>query len=442
MTARTKTNAKSDDDCPDGQVCENGKCVDAGCQTDDDCPDDEICENGECVENCGDHDKHGCLKDDSEIWNGEECICANEYIWNYELEKCVPQCDPTPPVKGDGDCGDESPCHGVTCMPPRECDEETGECVCPEGTVDSGNGLCIPDELCLNVLCPPNATCDPASGHCICDEGYVLNDKGYCVMAETPDCMEEEDCCPSNSTIQIMAGSGLGGGGSFRLNQPCDKTIMLWVDSGTDVTDEDCDEYGQAQVCSCTAEIAALMDLIVELQAEMEIIKDAAEICANNNECLGGGGDGGGGGGGGGGDGDNGNDLDPTKFQCGDTPDGCNPIQVLSSMNEEPRYYTHSWSASEIVSIQVLNPEDDQNHRMLIEFASCLPSITENFCITGLKTAAGGEIDAADHIDVTKKGEKTYEFFFYGLVDQSQVGGTGVVGKSFIPSDLTFYCCP
>ena len=110
-------------------------------------------------------------------------------------------------------------------------------------------------------------------------------------------------------------------------------------------------------------------------------------------------------------------------------------------MNEEPRFYTHTWSASEIKSILVINPEDDQNHRMVIEFTSCLPSITENYCITGLHTAAGGDIDECESIQVTKVSENTYEFFFYGLVDQSQSGGTGIVGKSFIPSDLTFYCC-
>ena len=465
---------ETDEDCPDGQVCKDGVCVNA-CETDEDCPEGEVCEDGVCTggggegggggggggDGGGDYDEHGCLKDDSEIWNGEKCICANEYIWNYELDKCVPQCDPTPPVKGDGDCGDESPCHGVTCMPPRECDEESGECICPKGTVDSGNGLCIPDELCLNVLCPPNATCDPGSGHCICDEGYVLNDRGYCVMAETADCKEEPDCCPSNSTIQIKAGSGLGGGGSFRLNQPCDKTIMLWVDNSTDIADEDCDEYGQAQVCSCTAEIAQLMDLIVELQAEMGIIKDAAEICAENNECIGtppNNGGGNGGGGGGGGDGGDGGDGGSGAFQCGDTPENCAPINVQSRMNDEPRFYTHDWGgAPEIVSMEVINQDDEQNHRIIVEFASCLPSISENSCITGDLTAAGaqqladeepdddyGDILEVLSIDVTQLNDTTYEFFFYGTIQQApgtQGSEDGINDKSFVPADWTFYCC-
>lgn len=93
-------------------------------------------------------------------------------------------------------------------------------------------------------------------------------------MAETPDCTEDTDCCPSNATIQIKAGSGLGGGGSFRLNQPCDKTIMLWVDDLSETADEECNENGQAQICSCTAEMAVLMDMIVELKAELDTLKD------------------------------------------------------------------------------------------------------------------------------------------------------------------------
>ena len=65
-----------------------------------------------------------------------------------------------------------------------------------------------------------------------------------------------------------------GGGGSFRLNQPCDKTIMLWVDDLSETADEECNENGQAQICSCTAEMAVLMDMIVELKAELDTLKD------------------------------------------------------------------------------------------------------------------------------------------------------------------------
>ena len=419
----------TDDECPPGQICQDGVCVDGdrGCSDDSDCPPGQICVNGSCQDAC---------PKTSEVWDGEKCVCANGYV--LVDGECQEQCDPFPPVGGDGDCDDEGdPCFGVTCIPPRECVD--GSCECPEGTRDAGNGLCMPADLCWGVLCPPNATC--VDGICQCDDGYVLDgETGYCVMSETPDCLiEPEDCCPSNATIQIKPGRGLGGGGSFRLNQPCDKTIMLWVDSsGDDVADEECDEYGQAQVCSCSAEIAMLMDLIVELRAELEIIKDQAEICAEKNECIGSPGDGGGGGGGGGGGAHN------EDFQCGDTPAGCAPINVISHMytDEGNDRYTHDWGgAPEITDMKVINQEDEQNHRIVVTFASCLPSIAENYCITGLKTARGGTIDHCTKADMTKKGDSTYEYFFYGTIDQSEVGGVEEIGKSFVPADWTFYCC-
>ena len=309
----------SDDDCPDGQICVNGVCVD-GCKTDDDCPGSAICVDGRCVNpdptydgcdktECPDHAecKDGvCLCDDgyTGVWsNGVltcysncedpnahrdedgECVCNDEYLWDPEHERCRRECEPTTPHDGDGDCDtDDDPCHGVSCLPPKVCKD--GECQCPDGTVLK-NGLCLPDDLCENVCCPPNATCK--DGICVCDAGYVLNDMGYCVMAETGACADssDDDCCCSNATIEIKAGSGLGGGGTFQLNQPCDKTIMLWVDKGETVVDEDCNEYGQAQVCSCTAEIQHLTDLINEIKAEIDQLKDKAKECLERNECGG-----------------------------------------------------------------------------------------------------------------------------------------------------------
>ena len=287
---------RSDDDCPDGHICENGKCV-PGCRTDEDCPPGQICVDGQCKAGCRDdndcaeglHCVNGECVDrcpDNMVWDGNKCICGNGYI---EVDGvCKEQCPPTPPTGGDGECNDEGdPCYGVYCLPPRVC--VNGSCECPSGTVDAGNGLCISDDPCLTTLCPPNSTCDGETGNCVCDDGYVLDgETGYCVMAETPDCMEEtEDCCPSNATIQIKAGRGLGGGGSFRLNQPCDKTIMLYVDSSAESDKDDlCEEgAGGGHVCNCTAEIAKLMDMIVDLSAELEKIKADAEKCATKNDC-------------------------------------------------------------------------------------------------------------------------------------------------------------
>ena len=42
----------TDEDCPEGQVCQDGQCVEpaAPCETDEDCPEGQVCEDGECVE--------------------------------------------------------------------------------------------------------------------------------------------------------------------------------------------------------------------------------------------------------------------------------------------------------------------------------------------------------------------------------------------------------
>ena len=263
---------RDDNDCDFGFICENGECI-PGCRGDDGCQPWEECVNGECQDRC---------PDVSEVWNGEECICANEFVEVNDI--CQPQCPPRPPVEGDGDCEstNNNPCHGVTCIPPRTCVD--GSCVCPAGMIDAGNGLCVAesgDEACATTYCPPNSTCQ--DGLCLCDEGYVKDPNGWCVMAETPDCEDvpAEDCCPSNSTIELIAGDGLGGGGSFTLNQSEDKTIIFWLDKSEE--DEECNELGQAEVCTCTHELAQLMEVVLTLKKEIQRVKqeqiDCLEFC-------------------------------------------------------------------------------------------------------------------------------------------------------------------
>ena len=274
VTSCTLTSTKKPIECPPNASEQDGICIcDEGFVP--------IWNNGEltCYPECEDPN--------AELNADGECICKCGYLWSEAQQICVEECESAAPPGGDGNCedGEDDPCQGVTCLPPRECVD--GKCVCPEGTVDVG-GLCMSDDRCENVLCPPNSTC--YDGRCVCDEGFVLNPQGYCVRSETDDNCDDTDCI-SNATIQIKPGAGLGGGGSFRLNQACDKTIMLWVDpnAGTGV-DDDCDENGQSQVCSCTAEIQALLDLIVDLKAQLEQLQDDADECLNRNDCDGNGG--------------------------------------------------------------------------------------------------------------------------------------------------------
>ena len=255
--------------CPEGQECVDGICVD----TDDDpcknviCPDGSTgagpatCIDGKCV-----------CDDPNAIFAGGECICDNGFEWDEDQQKCVSDGggDPENPDK-------EDPCFGVICTPPKECVD--GECVCPDGTVEDANGLCVDPDKCKGVLCPPNAEC--IDGVCVCEDGYVADENGNCVMSETDDCEERDDCCPSNATICIKPGTGLGGGGCFTLNQICDKTIMLFVDTnpetGVGGEGDDCDEHGLQQVCACTKEIQMLTDMITSLQARIEELEEKAD---------------------------------------------------------------------------------------------------------------------------------------------------------------------
>lgn len=290
----------SDEDCPDGQICVDGKCVD-GCRSDDDCPGDATCVDGKCKNPdptfeppatsdypCNDgytaiweNGKPICYADchdpNAQLTTGGECICKDGYLYDEELKKCREECDPTPPYGTDGDC-EEDPCEGVICTPPQVCTD--GECKCPEGTKLAGC-LCIPDDPCFGILCKPNATC--SDGTCVCDEGYKADDQGNCILELPEECQKETDCCPSNATIMLGAGQELGGGGGFKVNRECDKTITFWLDPLSDAITDDwnCDN------CSCNAELTYLMEIVLELKAELALLQQNAANCLERDDCSG-----------------------------------------------------------------------------------------------------------------------------------------------------------
>ena len=280
--------------CPPGQICEDGNCVpdpDYDPCKDIVCPEGQECKDGICVDSDDDPCKNvtcpdgttgagpatcvdgKCVCDDpNAIISGGKCICNNGFEWDEDQKKCVANGGGGEPDNPDTD----DPCFGVICTPPKVCKD--GKCVCPDGKVEDANGLCIDPDKCKGVLCPPNAECK--DGVCVCEDGYVADENGNCVMSETDGCEERDDCCPSNATICIKPGTGLGGGGCFTLNQICDKTIMLFVDTnpetGVGGEGDDCDEHGLQQVCACTKEIQMLTDMITSLVARIEELEEAA----------------------------------------------------------------------------------------------------------------------------------------------------------------------
>ena len=109
-------------------------------------------------------------------------------------------------------------------------------------------------------------------------------------------------------------------------------------------------------------------------------------------------------------------------------------------MNDVPRFYTSVWDRAKISSVAVLNIFDDQQHRIVIEFnrnVCDLPDIANSFCLCSDRTAAGGQIMEVNTAEVEQLGETTFDYFFYGVVDQQ----IGLKDKAFVPSCLTFYCC-
>ena len=102
---------ESDDDCPPGKVCKDGKCVDPDCK-DEDCPPGQICIDGECRNGCNvDEDCHP-----EEICVDGECVPAmtevsGQFYPQCLVFQCCPDCDDEiPPFEpGDNDDCDNKP---------------------------------------------------------------------------------------------------------------------------------------------------------------------------------------------------------------------------------------------------------------------------------------------------------------------------------------------
>ena len=133
---------------------------------------------------------------------------------------------------------------------------------------------------------------------------------------------------------------------------------------------------------------------------------------------------------------------------CNDreTPANCVPTTIFTEMNNIPRFYSHVWDRSKISSVAVLNIYDEQEHRVVVEFnrnVCDLPDIANSWCLCNNITAAGagdsnyGQIMEVLSVDITPLNENTFEYFFYGTIEQEH----GINDKAFVPSCLTFYCC-
>ena len=205
--------------CENGQICENGECIDpepAGKCGDDVCEADETCLDDTCVESACVEDGHLKVCDDGLVCSKGNCIepkCVG--ITCPDGRSCIAgDCIEDACIDDNGaekQCGENQMCVGGDCVDdgcivngtPMQCADGwqcvKGECAeiaclgksCPAGqTCQAGN--CIDNE-CLEMTCDAGNTC--VKGDCIpdacvgaepCTQGKVCVADGSCQFPNAP----------------------------------------------------------------------------------------------------------------------------------------------------------------------------------------------------------------------------------------------------------------
>ena len=160
--------AASADLCAEGESCRAG-CVPVSDRCADiDCPAGQTCVNGTCIDGC--FPPSPCLG----------VVCAEGEFCSRASGTCVPV------VPCSGACPEDTLCH-LECAPPNPCDGV----VCPEGQV-CANGSCMNDR-CAGVICPlPDQIC--INGACLSTCQCVDVCPDYCVLGT---CMCQPECDPN-----------------------------------------------------------------------------------------------------------------------------------------------------------------------------------------------------------------------------------------------------
>lgn len=147
--------------CPEGLVCsEEGRCIEPGCD-DVECPPGQRCRGGECVDAC----------------DGVTCPAGQDCRAGRCLDLCADlSCDPECSVCSAGECVPR--CN----LPGNSCDA---------GQLCNADGVCVPTE-CSGVTCEAGTTCRAGRGCVDACEGAT------CPTGET--CMTGE-CVPNMSLL-------------------------------------------------------------------------------------------------------------------------------------------------------------------------------------------------------------------------------------------------
>ena len=157
--------------CPTGLECnDEGRCAEPSC-ADVECPAGQRCSGGECVEACAgitcplgqDCVAGRCLDLCEDLECDPECsVCSDG--------ECVPRCD------SPADCPTGETCYDGICEP-----TECAGVSCPAGTYCLPGGMgCV--DACASAVCPTGETCD--MGACVPNDSIIPPDMG---LAEEPD---------------------------------------------------------------------------------------------------------------------------------------------------------------------------------------------------------------------------------------------------------------
>ena len=172
-----------DDSCPEGKVCEAGRCIDS-CEgnVESICPEGKICVDGHCTV------EGGCV-------TSADCPEPETYC-DLEQDLCVSGCEL------DSDCKSAGlQCDGGTCVP-KGC---TGNFFCAFGEVcNLTSGLCeVPaDPHCEECNPGGDSACAPegSSNQCLTFADEDGNEKGsFCLVSCGPD---PENPCPQGYSCE------------------------------------------------------------------------------------------------------------------------------------------------------------------------------------------------------------------------------------------------
>lgn len=183
---------EADADCPDGTVCEHGRCA-RPCTSDEECGQFHVCRNGHCLQQCV---NDATCQEPGTICEDNVCVpaeCLTDADCTEELTRCVSgRCESYTPCETDEDCGDpnwvciEQICEELpTCAIDQDC---TGSkcaeppCVCKDGhchpaTTCTAEEDCLPEEDCVGGWCVPHVCRGPedCEGDQVCVGGECVD---------------------------------------------------------------------------------------------------------------------------------------------------------------------------------------------------------------------------------------------------------------------------